>query len=160
MGKICLCLFLVLGEFFFMQVTHAQGFEEQDHCDLLGPNAAVLKNLSSHKDCQGECVKMKNCKGYVFISNWNRCFLKSEVKRLTKVSMISGLPGEKAKLDHDHSGKDMRQEAAANARACDALCRKESACGAYTFIEGYQTCWLKKNPGSFRPKVFYCGRKS
>ena len=133
---------------------------DQTHCDLLGPNTKVLKKVASQSDCHNHCAQHDACQGYVFISSWNRCFLKSSIKRLTQVNLISGLPGQDAKVDYDHSGKDLRQVSTSNASGCESQCRKDSQCGAYTFIKGYQTCWLKKKSGSFRPKVFYCGRKS
>ncbi|NRA45421.1 MAG: hypothetical protein HRU09_10750 [Oligoflexales bacterium] len=150
------CLIFILS---FHNVLAGE-IKDQTHCDLVGPNEKVLKNLSSYTECHTECAKSQDCQGYVFVSHWNRCFLKSEVKRLAKVNLISGLPGLKAKMDQDHSGKDIKQESAINAEECQQKCKKFGACAAYTYIKGYQTCWLKKKPGSFRPKVFYCGRKS
>lgn len=143
-----------------MPAVLAGDINDQSHCDLVGPNALVLKNLKKPLECQLECEKNQSCQGYVFVSSWNRCFLKSSIKRLVKINLISGLPGQEAKVDHDHSGKDMRQESASNAAGCESLCSKDKTCGAYTFIKGYQTCWLKNKTGSFRAKVFYCGRKS
>ena len=156
--KLNFSLFLI--HIFFINNVFAGEIKDQTHCDLVGTNVLVLKNLTNYSECNLECAKNKKCQGYVFISHWNRCFLKSSIKRQVQLNMISGLPGLAPKLDHDHSGKDLRQVTTKDAVGCDSQCSKDAACGAYTFIKGYQTCWLKKKSGSFRPKVFYCGRKS
>jgi hypothetical protein len=79
---------------------------------------------------------------------------------LAETQKTSSKVGEiKLNVDYDHSGKDIKRLVLDEAKACAKACREEKACAAFTFIDGYRVCWLKKTGGRLRPKVFHCGVK-
>ena len=65
----------------------------------------------------------------------------------------------KIHVSKDHAGKDIKQVAKIKtAKECAAACQQQSDCYAFTFIDGYATCWLKSKPGQLRGKTFFCGK--
>lgn len=145
--------------------TGSEGVEE--HCDVTGPDLRTSR-LGDAKSCQMLCQRDEACRGWSYISGWNRCALKSAIKSKAKVRMYAGRvdrgmqPAKVAQesWDFDDSGVDYRKIAPLNeASACAQACQKEDRCQAFVFIDGYRVCWLKKSIGQWASKVFYCGRK-
>lgn len=138
--------------------TQVFGVEFKEHCDLIGKE---LRSLSrTQKDtCKDQCLKDPACQGAVFISAWNKCFLKSEVKREHKVIMSSGLKNGTLKKAHDFSGKDYKKLDLGDSDKCQKACQQEGQCIGFTYIGGYRTCWLKRTTGRIFPKTFYCFAK-
>ena len=115
-------------------------------CDLTGPDLRTSKE-SSPEACSALCKSEAGCRGWSFISGWNKCFLKSKIKAKTKVRMYA------ARVDRskspavislegwhkDDSGKDLRRIAPiSRAEDCSSECIKDERCLAFVFIEGYQ----------------------
>lgn len=140
----------------------------QSHCDLPGGD---LSNASaaSPQVCATTCEGHATCKAWTYISGWNRCFLKSKqpkpVKLRIHAAQIEGDGQGGRRLgtiyeDHDDSGKDLRRVTKIRSAAdCGKACLDEPQCQAFAFLDGYGDCWLKKNRGNTRPKVFYCGSR-
>ena len=137
------------------------------NCDYPVGTIESLKAKTA-KACSERCVSTEACKAYTFISGWNKCFLKGKVGKRFSVKMKSGdkslplTPQGRLAIhdDKDHSGKDIKQAKNINSsQACASRCQTDTACFAFTYIDGYQTCWLKSRPGKLRNKVFYCGEK-
>ena len=129
-------------------------------CDIPGNNLRSSKEKSA-ESCANICGKDDKCKGFTFISGWNKCFLKTRVKTKAKVTMIAAHKNAAFKLHHDHdnSGKDFKNVPLDSAELCIEECRKSSKCQGFSYIKGYRSCWLKKTQGRIFPKVFYCGAK-
>lgn len=138
----------------------------EKNCDLNGKDLAA-KNLPDQQSCQDYCDQEQGCRGYVFISGWGKCFLKSKVVRQSSVKMISGKKDLDRRLgpieifdDHDNSGKDMRRVTnVKDGASCAQECQNDAACKGFTLIGGYGDCWLKSTSGKIYSKVFYCRRK-
>lgn len=147
----------------------------EKHCDVTGPDlrAMSVKDVSL---CSDACKNEKNCRGFSFISGWNRCFLKKEIKSRHKVRMFAGkiedskddVSGTDKKIierkiivegyDKDLSGKDFKKVAPENNKdKCAESCKNDAKCKAFVLVEGYQVCWLKESVGNLKEKIFYCG---
>lgn len=145
--------------------TYASGPTE--YCDMPGGNVDQMpaKDATS---CAQNCVQQERCRGYVFISGWNRCFLKEKAGRTTKVRMYSGTIQRNPSVppavtqegyDLDHKAKDWQKKIVKRYEECREVCLATEGCDAFTMIEGYDTCWLKKGQARLQPKIFYCGSK-
>ncbi len=141
-------------------------FKIEERCDIPGGDLRQLP-LASAQLCARDCSIDAQCVGFTFVSGWNRCFLKNQVKRRVSLQMISGdvrLGGTmvnevKASADHDHSGKDQRKiSPVASAETCAEKCRMDDMCQAFTYLKGYGDCYLKGS-GKLRAKTFTCGYK-
>ena len=132
----------------------------EEGCDIPGNNLKSSKEKSPPL-CAEACDKEPKCKGFTFISGWNKCFLKSKVKTQAKVTMIAAhnKDGFKLHFNHDNSGKDFKNIVLDSEKLCLDECRKNSKCKGFSYIKGYRSCWLKKTLGRVFPKVFYCGIK-
>lgn len=149
-----------------LSVTSQAEIQIRDRCDLNGP---TLKSLpaASADSCRDECSHNSECRAFTFISGWKRCFLKSSPGKDFVVRMYSGQLSdekgadmrkvEKQDYDLDCSGKDMRKVVVKAPQQCADECVRDLNCAAFTFIEGYATCWLKKTRGKLYEKKFYCG---
>ena len=144
--KICILLLLIESSVYAAM---------EKNCDLLGSHV-FKKTVDSPKRCKKMCVDRGDCKGSVFISGWNKCFLKGDIKRKTKVTMISGIKGQPTMRDMDFTGKDDKQISVKKVKKCKESCLSRPQCTGFTFIDGYQTCWLKKTPGKLISKIFFC----
>ncbi|MEZ4743523.1 MAG: PAN domain-containing protein [Bdellovibrionota bacterium] len=154
------------------------GMDIVKDCDLPGDNIGSSK-LNTPEACKDKCLADKKCQGFVFISGWNRCFIKQKYLRLVKLKMSSGQIIEnqqdaadahnskgmrKVKLFGDrvdHSSKDLKRVSnIENLDKCGQRCLQEERCYAFTYLDGYRDCWLKGKGGSPRDKIFYCGIKT
>ena len=124
-------------------------------CDLIGPNLNSVKKTTKAR-CWQNCEDLQECQGAVFISSWNRCFLKSTVKRKASVKMFSAIKGGEGSYDRDYSAKDMKRLVFAKVDQCREACAKEETCSGFTYIDGYRDCWLKRGKGKVFEKVFFC----
>lgn len=144
-------------------------FARETHCDLPGndlggkgggPSAEV-----DPEACEKRCAGLAGCEAYVFISGWKRCFPKTKAGTKVPVRYFSGeMAGravDDAALDRDYSGKDLRRVVQVKSgEDCGKECSAEPQCKAFAYIGGYADCWLKKERGNPKPKVFSCGVKN
>jgi hypothetical protein len=134
-----------------------QGLTED--CDNPSANLRSLPTATPEL-CRDACQQEAKCQAFVFISGWKRCFLKGQTGRNVTVKMYSGFKegavGE-TKERSDNSGKDFKRVVVNHQDKCWQACQDQAECMGYTFIAGYDTCWLKKTKGKLYPKVFYCG---
>ena len=128
------------------------------HCDLIGDNKRGFKT-DSGEICWGACSEDRGCLGAVFISSWNKCFLKSKIKRKASLRLFSEKKGDVGNYDQDFSAKDMKRLVVANVKNCRDACLQNQMCSGFTYLEGYRDCWLKKGSGRLFPKVFFCKEK-
>lgn len=128
-------------------------------CDLVGKNIGSSK-AKSQLECEKQCVSNHGCQGAVFITGWERCFLKAEVKRKVFITLKSAIKGEDIQKNHDFSGKDFKQTDESSAIDCQEKCSKTANCTGFTYIDGYRTCWIKQTKGKLFEKVFYCFQKA
>jgi hypothetical protein len=143
-------------------VQPERGFSEGS-CDIPGSTLAS-EAKGDAEACRAACKAEEKCRAFVFVTGWNRCFLKAKADRQVPLRMHAGqLIDESARImgpiaaDHDESGKDLRRVSGVkSAPACAALCVEEPACKAFAFLDGYGDCWLKGNKGRLRPKTFTC----
>ncbi|MFK7874006.1 MAG: PAN domain-containing protein [Oligoflexales bacterium] len=143
---------------FLSQEVFSKNLNVDVGCDLIGDHLKTLKKDLSKETCQQLCASHRLCDGFVFVSGWNRCFLKKNIQRQVRVRMISGRKNQKGRENFDFSGKDIKQLSASTVKKCRNMCRHEVLCHGFTYIEGYSTCWIKRE-GDLRQKVFYCGVK-
>lgn len=138
-----------------------------ENCDIVGKNLAEI-STQNQEACAKECETRAACKAWVFVSGWNHCSLKGEAARQVSLRMHSAAieveSGNrqltKIQEGFDHKGKDLRRVTGVKtSTACGEVCLEESQCQGFVYLDGYKDCWLKKTPGKFRPKVFYCGVK-
>lgn len=126
-------------------------------CDLVGDN---LKDISrtNEESCFNFCKRNNLCLGAVFISHWNKCFLKRSIKRKVSLTMYSKLMGQTspAQADTDSTGKDIKNVTVKSASLCDKACRANEKCTSFTFIDAYQSCWLKSAEAKLVSKKFSC----
>lgn len=148
-----------------LAASPAMALDVGDHCDLTGPDIRALPTADATV-CAATCEAEAACRGFSFITGWNRCFLKSKVKGRHTVRMYGGELADKerrverAAYDTDYSGKDFRKVAPENDKdACAKACVDDARCKAFVLIEGYRVCWLKESVGRARPKMFQCGVK-
>ena len=142
------------------------GLSVGQHCDIPGLAAANLK-VPSAENCAEACQKGDNCRAWVYVSGWGRCSLKQKVLKPVALRIHSGAvevdDAGARKLgpvneDSDNSGKDLRRVSGlADAAACSVKCLEGGDCKAWSFLDGYGDCWLKKTAGKTIPKEFYCG---
>ena len=153
-------LWILIGAFLPLTLeplAQAAPMQIRANCDIPGPGIATLK-LQSAEACASACQKNSQCKKMVFVSGWNRCFLKAAGKKTFTITMHSG-DHSTMEANKDHSGRDQRQIGNIKTpAACQSACKGNAACKAFTYIEGYATCYLK-GPGKLRDKVFYCAEK-
>lgn len=126
-------------------------------CDLVGKTYdSISKTNLEH--CFQSCKSNKICKGAVFISNWNKCFLKSEIRRKVKINMYSKVMATEgvAQKDRDSTGKDLKNLLVKSSEECEKACKQEPACSSFTYIDAYSSCWLKKNKAKLIEKKFSC----
>ena len=143
----------------FVNEGSALSKNPEKYCDYVGPPIKSSK-VSSPQSCLDECLLNKSCQSFTFISGWNRCFLKGTPSRKVNVIMISGNKSSMPISDRDHSGKDLKKiEHIPSAKQCQEKCNDHDKCKAFTYIQGYSSCWLKKLPGKLFAKIFFCGRR-
>lgn len=137
----------------------------QNNCDIPGSSLESLKK-SSKIECQAACEGQEKCRAFVYVTGWQRCFLKEQGVKKATIRFVSGdlsadknrsFEASKMKMDHDHTGKDLGQVVLDQADACGLACQARSDCHAFTYIEGYRVCWLKAAGGRLIEKVFQCG---
>lgn len=157
-------LSLVIG-LLFPVISEAQTWETQANCDL---PAASLKDTkaANAQECQKLCAETSGCNATLYITGWGKCSLKADAKKKALLRFHSGeLDAQRdyqagsALKDNDHTGKDMQRLVLDNAEQCGVACAKKDGCGAFTYLEGYKVCWLKKAGGKYKPKVFSCSWK-
>jgi hypothetical protein len=148
-------------------LAFATDWERVEHCDMPSSSIKELKTESQEK-CEVSCDQEKGCQGAVYITGWKKCSLKAEVKKQAKIRFSSAdmssthmYEAGSFKVDNDHTGKDLERHVLNTADECGKTCEARADCQAFTFIEGYRVCWLKKAGGKLKPKVFHCSiRKS
>lgn len=140
-------------------------WQSKDNCDMPAPSIKELKTQSL-QECQQSCEATQGCAAVVFASGWQRCFLKAEGTKRASMRFISGELNEQHhyqtgsyKTDFDHKGKDLERLVLDKPDQCGQACERKSECQAFTFIEGYRVCWLKKRGGQLSAKVFSCAFK-
>src|SRR5688572_26956614 len=71
----------------------------KEHCDVASNTLKILKT-TTQEQCQQACGDEKSCAGFVYISGWKRCQLKTEMhpKRQVSLRFISGELDEQRKL--------------------------------------------------------------
>jgi hypothetical protein len=153
----CLSLLLALC---CLTAKAAEGIKED--CDVVGKDISSEK-ADSAAQCREKCLAKPGCLAAGYISGWGRCFLRAEQKRTVAVRMVSGErteAGFTVREQHDYSGKDFKKLALKSAVVCEEACKAEPVCQGFTFIGGYDTCWIKKTKGKLYPKIFYCLSKN
>lgn len=138
-------------------------FTYEKYCDIPGNNISSLSKTTK-EICKKNCDSDSQCKGFTYISGWRKCFLKKKVSKSFRIRFYSGEKDKSgkivnAKYDHDNSGKDIKRLANIDEKSkCLKACEDSGSCGAFTYIEGYRDCWLKKGGGRNYEKIFYCGK--
>ncbi len=144
--------------------SNALAWESKPNCDNPSPVVKDSK-ATSLEDCQAQCDGNAECKAVVFVSGWKKCWHKKAAKQ-ANLRFISGeMPADHSfavgayKVENDHTGKDLKREVLGSADECGKACEGNKDCQAFTYLEGYKVCWLKKAGGHFNPKIFYCAAK-
>ncbi len=140
-----------------------------EHCDIPQNNLKSIKN-SNPQDCAKACQDEPKCLGFSFISHWNRCFLKSKVKRKFTIEMHAGQVLENKAAERkmgpisrfaDSTGKDLKiLYGLKSVEACVEKCLARKDCLSFNYMVGYASCVLKKERGKIVEKKFYCGEKA
>ena len=134
---------------------------KQTNCDIPGP-ALSSQHTKDADQCSGLCQNELRCRSYVFISGWQRCFLKSQNK-VTSLTIAAGKKNDDGSITqwdhHDLVGRDMRSARAKDVDECGSICTQDTKCVGFAYLDGYQTCWLKDQLKSGKPyaKTFSCG---
>lgn len=157
-------LFLLIA--FAPALSAAANWETKTNCDI--PSASLRETKTATlEECQKLCDETTECKAVVHISGWKKCALKTQGKKTSQLKFISGELDESHvytkdsfKEENDHTGKDLKREVLDDANACGDACAKNAECKAFTYLDGYRVCWLKKGGGKFNPKIFSCSVKS
>lgn len=123
-------------------------------------------NLRSLAACQAECRADARCVAYTFSSSLGRCWLKSSVQRAQVApDMVTGYRRGDWDDDHrdddwsdddgdwggrlseewdfDRRGSDYDRFGTKSLEECQAECRDDDRCRAYTFDTTTRTCYLK-----------------
>lgn len=158
-------ILLVLAWLSTPLALQAEAWERVENCDM--PSASIKESKAeSQEKCEETCDQEKGCLGAVYITGWKKCSLKAETKKRAKIRFSSADMNEKHvyeagsfKIDNDHGGKDLERHVLNTADECGKACEGRADCQAFTFIEGYRVCWLKKAGGKLKPKVFHCSIK-
>lgn len=137
-----------------IRAEEAKGFERG--CDI--PSATTRSiSQSSFEACKEACNSDVSCKASVFVSGWKRCFLKAQPKPKHQIEFISANKDDVSlAYGYDNSGKDIKKYNFENVEACQDECKKNPACGGFTYIKGYKNCWLKSAGGNLYQKTFFC----
>jgi hypothetical protein len=140
--------------------------ESHEDCDIPAAGFASSKAKDA-ADCSNQCIDNLKCQAFVFVSGWNRCFLKDSVRVVKGIQMFAGgverVVGKDPVVQafgamKDHRGKDLRNiPQTRSEESCQQHCLTEKACVGYVWISGYDSCWLKKTKGAALDKRFYCG---
>jgi hypothetical protein len=129
------------------------------HCDFPG-KAFLNRKVKTQDECKALCEAESKCQSWVFVSHWNNCALKDHSPKKRTVRFMAQTREEPLKVDHDYTAKDMKNLGGTkNAEECFSSCQKDEKCSGVTYIDGYQSCWLKTGPGRTVPKIMYCGKK-
>ena len=145
----------------FAEVAAQQVLNVEPQCDIPLAAPVAASSTADAEACKNACVAEAKCQSFVFISGWNKCFLKGKAKRRVSLRAYAGVRDAEPSVDHDHTGKDLRRESGVKtAKDCQASCTKEPLCQGYSYFLGYGDCWLKAKSGRLIGKVFYCGQKS
>lgn len=156
---------LLLAVFASPSLAHSSSWEIKDNCDVATDSLKTIKSVSQDA-CQQACDGESSCQGFVYITGWKRCLLKSDMRKQAKLRFISGDMNEKhgfdasqLKSDFDHSGKDLERKVVEQPELCAKACSERSDCQAFTYLDGYRVCWLKAAGGHLNEKMFRCGVK-
>jgi len=126
---------------------------------LLKTSMSATSRVKQDLDRQA-CDSDASCRGFTFVSGWNRCFLKSKIARFAILRFVSAAKGGSPQPDFDNTRKDLRRVIHLKTPlACSRACGSEPKCTGWTYLDGYGDCWLKSGVGRLKPKVFYCGTK-
>jgi hypothetical protein len=144
-----------------------RSIESYEDCDIPAAGYRSLK-ATDESECARSCSQESKCQAFVFVSGWNRCFLKESSKMVQGIKMYGGdidrSDSREAVIKSfgalkDHRGKDLKNIAGVKSEeSCQQFCVKENMCVGYVWISGYDSCWLKKTKGSALDKRFYCGK--
>jgi hypothetical protein len=136
------------------------------NCDIPGGNLKSLKGKTA-ATCKDECELNKSCKGFTYISGWNRCFLKKKVSKQVTLRITSGYLDENRKpkimKDTDFKGHDLKSlNGIKSAKECAQKCKTTNECIGFAYLDGYNTCWVKDEIKieTAHKKIFYCGVKN
>ncbi|RZJ81286.1 MAG: hypothetical protein EOO20_25300, partial [Chryseobacterium sp.] len=159
-------VFFILLFLIPLRTASAKTWSTTENCDMPSASLQEIKT-ATREECQTRCLENEKCEGVVYITGWKKCSLKSSVKKQAKLRFISAdMDAQHAyqkgsyKLDYDHSGKDLQRLVLDSADQCGEACAGRADCSAFTYLEGYRVCWLKKTGGRPGEKVFSCSVKS
>ncbi len=131
-----------------------------------GSFSAISLTYPDASACQAACANHSLCRAWTYVppsSGSPRCYLKSRVSKAYSTSgLTSGwqfrLPGRVVWIEDppntDRLGDDMRTAIVTSPIACQASCKRDSSCRAWTFrpASGWvpARCYLKDGFGSAR----------
>jgi len=111
--------------------------------------------------CQDACQRDRRCEAYTFNTRTETCYLKDEVGNLqANPDTITGQkggaghgpgnrPGELSEeWGQDYRGGDYDSFPVRSLASCQAECRNEGRCRAYSFNTRTKLCYLKDRVGS------------
>lgn len=147
------------------QTARAADFRSYQNRDLDGGDIAKLRDVGAENECADACRRNAQCRAYSF-DKWNRyCFLKSSVSALRlDPRSITGVRGDlpappaasAAIRMERHRGRSFpdtgyRTVAAGQLETCEATCRNEESCVAYTFRKAGGLCRLYAVADEYMP---------
>jgi hypothetical protein len=141
-------------------------FHVSDNYDLDGADLRTVKNTDRDK-CISACKDEPRCQAFSF-DKWNRyCFLKSTIsaRRLDPRS-ISGLrenapapptAGESEQMERYRGklfpGTGYKTLSRTSFETCEATCKQDHSCVAYTVEKAQQLCRLFNTTGEYFPNI-------
>ena len=136
------------------------------YCDIPTGNIESI-TVTTPEACLSLCEKKTACAAATFISGWNKCFLKNTNKKILGVRFYSGIIDRSNEMkvieegyDIDYPVGDIKKiDGLKNHNDCKETCLKEPDCRAFSFIERYNSCWLKNRHNKKQIKIFYCLEK-
>lgn len=133
-----------------------------DNRDLWGGDLTILKD-SDLQRCVSACNSESSCRGYSF-DKWNRyCFLKSEIGVLLvdprstsgvrEHVQIPPMASSPLKMERFRGrmfpGAAYKEPSFSSFESCEAGCRQEEACIAFTFRKNDRICQLFSSTGEY-----------
>jgi hypothetical protein len=143
----------------------AADFRIQQNTDLLGTDYWNKKEISL-QECEAFCKGQSKCQAYSYVESKKWCWLKSDVTSdVAKGGITAGLKHRHVEFqaplaattipqasvsfrilkNTDLTGADYWDKKEISLQECEAFCKEQAKCHAYSYVESKKWCWLKSD---------------
>lgn len=147
------------------QAARDAEYRRYDNRDVDGGDIATFKDVDAVQACESRCSKNAQCRAYSF-DRWNHyCFLKSQIGELrldprSTTGVRADIPAppsarREIKMEHHRGrafpGPGYKTVKAGQFEMCEASCKSDGTCVAYTFKKAEGLCRLYGSAAEYMP---------